>query len=107
MATFAKQLLVILDGQRLEVLTKPADMLAAEKMLAREKISNPLETAPIQTQTRLLFAAVSRLYPDHPAARDWPKFVELLDDFEDLTPEDPDEDGELVPTQAVESGNWP
>jgi hypothetical protein len=96
---------VVLDGESFDVLTKPADMLAAERALARDKIANPIETAPIQTQTRLMFAAFGRSYPDHPAARDWPKFVELLDDYEDL---DVNEPGELLdPTQSADTANSP
>lgn len=107
MATFARRIGVTLDGQAYEVMTKPADMLAAERMLAREKIANPIETAPIQTQTRLIFAAVSRCYPDHPAARDWPKFVEMLDDFEDLDTEPETGPGDaLDPTHPADSENW-
>lgn len=106
MATFARRMRVILDGEPFDVTTKPADMLAAERMLAREKIPNPIETAPIQTQTRLLFAAVSRTYPDHPAAKDWPKFVELLDDFDDLDADAAETGEPLDPTQPAGSESW-
>jgi hypothetical protein len=104
-STFARRFAVTLDGQRFELTSRPSDFLAAERALGREKITNPAETAPMQLQFRIVYAMWGRSFPEHPAARDWTKFLELVDEVEDL---DAGEAGELLdPTRPEESASSP
>jgi len=104
MPTFQRRFALTLDGERYELVSRPADFLAAERALGREKITNPAETAPMALQFRIVFAMWGRSFPEHPAARDWPKFLELIEDIEDLEAGE----GELLdPTRKEVSGSLP
>lgn len=108
MSTFRHRFAVTLDGEKLEITTNVADYLAAERFLGREKISNPIESAPMQMQMRVAFGALSRIYPDHQLARQWPKFLDALDDLDDLDELDQaDGDGDADPTRLGDGVSWP
>jgi hypothetical protein len=104
MSTFRHRFALTLDGERLEITTNVGDYLAAERFLGREKIENPVATAPMQMQLRVAFGALTRTYPEHPVARDWPKFQAALDDLEDL---DSGEGEPMDPTRSEDSESWP
>lgn len=106
MSTFRHRFALTLDGERVEITTSVADYLAAERFLGREKIDNPIQNAPMQMQMRVAFGALTRTYPDHPTARDWPKFQAALDDLEDLDASEAG-DGLLDPTRVEGSASWP
>lgn len=106
MSTFRRRFALTLDGERLEVTTSVADYLAAEQYLGKQNIANAIETAPMQMQMRVVFGALSRTVPEHPVARDWPKFVAALDDLDDLDAA-PEEAGLMDPTRAEDSASWP
>jgi hypothetical protein len=105
--TTAAHLRMTLDGETFELVTKPADLVAAEHSMRREKIPNPTENAPILMQTKLAFAAFGRVHPEHPVARDWPKFLTALDDLAEDSDEDEQEPDPLDPTQPADTSSWP
>lgn len=98
-------LLITIDGQEYEVTTRPADLVAAEYAMRRDKVANPTENAPILMQTRLAHAAFGRAHPEHPAARDWPKFLESVENIAE--DKDDDEPDPLDPTQLMDTSTWP
>lgn len=87
MSTFRRRFLVVVDGVEDTVESRPADFLGAERDLAHEGIEQATERAPIALQMRIVWRAWSRTFPDRPGARDWAKFLGVLEDATDLDAE--------------------
>ena len=94
MSTFRKELEVMLDGEPFKVRTNGSDQLRAELELGESPA-----TRPAAMGMRVAFVAFRRTYPDHPAARAFGSFVDVLDDISDLDPQ-PDA---LDPTRPADT----
>jgi hypothetical protein len=97
MSTFRRRMAVTLDGERFEITTMAGDHLKAEEAIGREK--KQIDQSPVMLQLRVAFHGFSRTYPEHPLARNWAKFIEVFDDFDDLEEE---EGSPLDPTQTAD-----
>jgi hypothetical protein len=94
MSTFRKELEIVLDGEPFKVRTNGSDQLRGELELGESPAARPAAMG-----MRVAFVAFRRTYPDHPAAKAFGTFVDVLDDINDLDP-GPDD---LDPTRPADT----
>lgn len=85
------------SGDTVKIRTNPQDTINAERA-----IGGPINEHIAELQFRVDYTALRRMFPDHPAARNFREFMEALTDREDLEPANP-EDEPMGPTRPVDS----
>jgi hypothetical protein len=89
---------LVLDGEKLRVVTSAQDQLNAERGLGH----SPAET-PVELGIRVWWCAFRRAYPEHPAAKAFRTFVDSLDAADEIEPPPEGEPDPMDPT--LEAGS--
>lgn len=106
MSTFARTYLLALDGEEVQVTTRPSDFLGAERDMAREKVDNASKTEPMHLQVRIVWRAWRRTYPDG-VRLDFSKFLDALEEMTDLDAEVEPASEPLTPTLPADMESLP
>lgn len=95
MPNFKAKVDLVLDGEAVEIRTNYQDYLNAERALGKN-----IAEAAVEYQGRAWFAALRRQYPDHPAAKNFRAFAEMIDAGDEAAA---DEDDGLDPIRPAGS----
>jgi hypothetical protein len=87
-----------LDGETFRVRTHAGDLLSAERAVGEMPQNRPNDQV-----FHIYYFALRRKFPDHPAAKTYGRFVDMLEAFEDVD-EDEDAAGPLA-TPTLEAGS--
>ena len=106
MSTFQQDIEVTLDGEVFKCRSKAIDFTNAERQLTRD--GGDVQKDPLALRFRIAYCVFRRNYPEHPGARAFGVFVDVLDDIaEEQLLEDRDDGDPLDPTPGVGSGTSP
>jgi hypothetical protein len=89
---------LVLDGEKLRIVTSAQDQLNAERGLGH----SPADT-PVELGMRVWWCALRRAYPEHPCSKNFRAFVDALDEADEINPPAEDEPDPLDPT--LEAGS--
>ena len=101
MSTFQQEIEITLDGEVFKCRSKAIDFTNAERQLTRD--GGEVQKDQMGLRFRIAYCVFRRNYPDHPAARAFGIFLDVLDDIqEESTLDIDDDDGDLMdPSPAV------
>jgi hypothetical protein len=100
-STFRKDIEVTLDGEVFKCQTRAIDYTNAERQLVHD--GGKVAEADIALRFRIAYCVFRRDYPEHPAAKAYGVFLDVLDDINE-TPDDADEGDPLDPTPWADTG---
>lgn len=99
MSTFRQDVEITLDGEVFKCQTRAVDYTNAERQLVRA--GGKVDTDQLSLRFRIAYTVFRRCYPDHPAARSYDVFLDILDDLKDEP--DADEGDPMDPTHPAGS----
>jgi hypothetical protein len=104
-STFRQDIEITLDGEVFKVRSRAVDFVNAERALARD--GGKVDTDQISMRFRIAYTVFRRSEPEHPAARAFGVFLDVLDDIreESLLDGDDEAANPLDPTRPVDSGD--
>ena len=109
MSTFQQDVEVTLDGEVFKCRSKAIDFTNAERQLVRD--GGNVEKDQMALRFRIAYCVFRRHYPEHPAARAYGVFIDVLDDIREEALQGGDDDDEggdpMDPTPEVGSGTSP
>jgi len=92
---------ITVDGEMFKCQSRAVDFTNAERQLVHD--GGKVDTDAMSLRFRIAYCVFRRNYPDHPAARAYGLFLDVLDDIQEEALRDAEAGSPLDPTRPADS----